>query len=868
METENDNNGDDDESIWLSLLLSPAVLATVWHFFRLFARRLIRSPALHPVSVEKQSVHPMPWSQPSPVIVRRKKVECRDRVTQPRVFISTLPSLPAGSDTLIIIPQESIEFNASATVSVPILTSVSQTEKTEMSSTPPDRTETTVTALSLGIVLPTTDQAGNTISLCTPSPMTSSSAELPSKESALQQNLSRPPTPTLSPSVSEQGQCSEHESAPVANMDAMESSPSLPACEDMVDASAASLPLPLPTPATEKRVPTQESNLPILKTELPAIETATADLSHLEMQEPCLGSSPLTVEALLDLVSDSIYVPEAAEPTPEDVAAPTTQTDLSNAEVEDLCVLESTERAIETTTPASLSDSIWALKPSEIISKDVASITTPPPSEEAASGLQDSVWAVVPDVSASSRLTCENASEDLDASVTMPPPTAVELSSSLSESIWASEPIGATSENVAAPVPLVAEKASGLQSSIWATADDVTEIVAPPATSYTSPSRPTTPDVPKVTPPMTLLTPPPSAKKVSASLVVEKESGVQSSILATVADVPEVDALPVSGIKASIWADDNSTALTSSTSVPICEDLNPTTAVETNSESSSSLSDSIWANEVIEATAENVVAPAPQVVEKESGVQSSIWATVADVNEVVELPVTSFTPPPRPTTPDAPKVVTLPMTLLTPPPSAKKVSGISASIWADDNSTALTSSTSAPIYEEGLLPTTAIEARSESSSSLSSSIWAHEAIETTAENVVVPTPLVAEKASGVRSSIWATVDDVTEVAALPVTLSTPPPKPTTPDVPEVVTPSMSLPTPARRSKVSGTKASVWADDTSTAATSSTPASMRQKDLFACKKRNLSVSASRWANVPGTPSTRVSTGKVNADCRFV
>ncbi|KAG6859847.1 hypothetical protein C0993_003381, partial [Termitomyces sp. T159_Od127] len=106
---------------------------------------------------------------------------------------------------------------------------------------------------------------------------------------------------------------------------------------------------------------------------------------------------------------------------------------------------------------------------------------------------------------------------------------------------------------------------------------------------------------------MTLLTPPPSAKKVS-------------------------------GISASILADDNSTAVTSSTSAPICEDLLPTNALETNSESSSSLYDSIWANELIEATAENVVSPALLVVEEESGIQSSIWATVADVNEVVELP--------------------------------------------------------------------------------------------------------------------------------------------------------------------------------------------------------------------------------------
>ncbi|KAG6887891.1 hypothetical protein C0992_010354 [Termitomyces sp. T32_za158] len=582
-ETDSGNNNDDsdnNESIWLSLLLSPTVLAAFWHFCRLLARRPMCNSALHPEPVDNQGVEPMPRSQPNVVMVRRKKVECRDRVIQPRVFISTLPSLTAGSDALVIIPQRLTEFNASATVSVPALTSVS---KTETSSTLPDLTETTVTDLLFGIVPPTVDQAENTTPLCTLSSIPSSSAE---PESALQSSLSRPPTPTLRTSLlpplvfeeNQFGPVSKLESASAANIDAVESSPSLSACENMIDASAASLPSPMPTPAKKSCAPT-------LETELPTEETATVDLLDAEMQESCSQSSTITVETLSDLISDSIWVPETVERTPENDVAPMTQTDLSNAEVQD-CVLELIEAVMEISMPASLSDSIWALQPSEIIpEEDVAPIVLPPPSREAASGLRDSIWAAVPDVPTSSQVNCESANEHLNDHVTTSPPvekkgvpsppvdeaslptTAVEThsqsSSPLSESIWASELTEATSEDIVAPIPLLAEKASGLQSSIWATVADVPKVVALPATSSTPPPRSTTPtpDVPKVdTPPMSLPTPPPSAKKVS-------------------------------GVKASIWADDTSSVATSSTSLLICEE--DLLACE---QSNNSVSASRWAN--------------------------------------------------------------------------------------------------------------------------------------------------------------------------------------------------------------------------------------------------------------------------------
>ncbi|KAH0580541.1 hypothetical protein J132_08145 [Termitomyces sp. J132] len=624
---------DENESIWLSLLLSPTVLAAVWNFCRLLVHRPIRNSTAQPGPVDSQGVYPLQWSQLNPVIPRRN-VEYKDRVTQSRIFISALPSLSAGSDTSIIIPQRHAECNSSPTASVPI-------------SPPPRTTETS---------LPSPPRTPTTSSY-TLSPLSSTEPSL--DEPVVQPASSHPPTPTPSaasvpPPVFEGSQSGLEsscwaptpESVTVESSDAPELSWSLPTCGDTITTSASSLPTPTPTPVKKKRVRTRgPKHLRVPKTALPTVEIATQESS---------SQTITTIETLSNSLSDSIRAPKAAETALENDNLPITPTDVSNVEVQDSDVLL-TETAVKTPSKptSSLSDSVWASKLSEATpEKNVAPIFASPPSEEGvSSGVQDSMWAVAPDVPPSSTpLTIETPSE---------------ASSSLSDSIWTP-----ATEDVVSPVtsPPRKDKASGLHNSIWAT-------------------TPEAPKVLKVVAPAAFSAPVSNASESSSSQLVSENTSKASTALST--PPPVKKRVRTRGLKH---------LRIQSSATPIAEVSLPTTVVaEASSEASSSLSGLIWAPKPSRTNPDNILVVSPLGEERASGLKDSIWATACDGSEVVV------------------HLATLP----TPPSSAKRVSSLEATIWADDTPTVAALSAPVPICEEDLL---ACEQRNEF---VSASRWAN-----------------------------------------------------------------------------------------------------------------------------------------------
>ncbi|KAG6902702.1 hypothetical protein C0995_012842 [Termitomyces sp. Mi166 len=685
------------------------------------ARRPIRSSASHLEPVDNQGINPLPWSQPSPAIPKRKKVEYRSRVTQPRVFISALPSLPAVSDVLIIIPQRPAEFNV--TVSVPVQLRVSTSE----TSPPlPCRTATPVTEISPETVPPEVDQTEVTASSCALGSVPPSSTE-PSSDETVVEPRSSPTPPTLptaplQPLVSEENHnglesscwAPTAESTSVVTSDVPETSSSLPACGSTIDSPATSLPTPTPTPAKKKRVRTKgPRHLRVPKPELPTVEIATTNRPDSGVQES--GSqSTRTTETPSNTLSDLIWVPKT-ETLPENDVTPTARL-TSVVQYSDEATIE-----VPSNPTSSLSDSIWAPEPSKVIlEEDVAPIVTLLPSEEMVSGIQDSICATASDVPASSQLACESASEAPGSFLPTPTPTPAKK-----KRVRTKGPRHLRAPGNELPiVQFVSSKSSEVQDLGSSTA----------ATTLETPSEPSS-SLPPAAPESTEN----AVSSVTASSGGDKASGLQDSIETIAPEVAEVVALAASSTSASTSSNpsgssssqlasehtaETSTSLptpplakkkrvrtkgpkhlriqsTQQTATPettplhIAEVSLPTTAAETPSESSSSSSDSIWALKPSGAIPEDVVTPLTG--EKASGLQDSIWATAPDVIEVVMPPAT----------------------LPTPPPSAKKTSGLGASMWADDTQAVPTSSAPATICEEDLL---ACERRNDS---VSASRWAN-----------------------------------------------------------------------------------------------------------------------------------------------
>ncbi|KAG6917407.1 hypothetical protein DXG01_002676 [Tephrocybe rancida] len=140
--------------LWLPLVVSLAVGLAMWNFTRLQARRppcyrSYRSGCQSVKEVENISC----WSQSGFVAPRRKKVEYRDRVVQPRMSISSLPSLPLLNEATDMVHTErqlSVEVDYPDLIFAPASSPV---PSPELSSTPapPDATPS-VEVVQLDIV--------------------------------------------------------------------------------------------------------------------------------------------------------------------------------------------------------------------------------------------------------------------------------------------------------------------------------------------------------------------------------------------------------------------------------------------------------------------------------------------------------------------------------------------------------------------------------------------------------------------------------------------------------------------------------------------------------------------------------------------
>ncbi|KNZ78927.1 hypothetical protein J132_08152 [Termitomyces sp. J132] len=767
----------ENKSFWLPLVFTLVLVMSIWNFYRAHSRQSRRCTVHHSASqVASNPASVSSWSQPSALAFEHRKMNSRQRVIQPHVYISTLPSLPAFAT---LQGNRNVTSEKSPTINTP--------GPIFAASSPPPYTMTVSPDAIPASVAPSSSNDKDDESAKS-SPIVPPTLVIPPSPIPLFRTTTASPVELPASMISS-----------IADDDSTVSSPIV---------SPTPLPLPLPLPVRRYISPLIDNDRsPSLQPQSsPRILSASpfrrsfdeSAASDSELRAPVYTSSSLSNSAsslqlneernlasscwaptpalalaqsqsslhaapsiLLDTqrgLSSSCWAPNASTPSPPPlVQKKRVRTRTSEATRVNPMLLTPRTRTstaplpVQFKTPpqsstSSLSRSIRDPKSTDYeesaeYENMPASTVSLPPSE-----LSGSIWVTT---SSPPRVTLPT-----------PPPSTKKASgfASLSESIWAPK----LSEDVSTSsvTPLPAEKVLSPRDPIWVILRDIPEVVPLVSVSKSLPSPPpsvkkTQGKEPSASLPAIIQTPLQALSLLSESIWAPKPLETSAERLVPATPLSPVEG-KVSDPQDSIW-DMTPNILEATENIQAQElDTPPSATLKMTSKPLASLSDSIWAPRPLKMNVEDnidiepIFTPFFTKENETSGLEASIWATVADVQESLHMPASVLSTPSSSVKETSDEEFIAPSSPITETSSVASASP-SESIWVPK-----------PVEES--VGDSAIQTPSKPSSSLYQSVWAPGSIEVIVEDVVpIVMPSPVEKVVGLQGSIWATPPDDPEI---------------------------------------------------------------------------------------------------------